>query len=249
MTQDPRSMPEGAGAEGQSTTTARVSVSGADYTPGQQSTSESGSFRQDDQYRGYSSGREVVLADRTRSKPSTAMVVGAALAGAVAGAAIPFMLRGKGSSSSGRSEDTVEESITVNRPARELYDYWRDFTNFPQFMDNIKSVKKLDEKRSHWVIKAPAGTSVEFNSRITQDEPARLIAWQSEEGASVNNRGRVEFIDQGGSTMVRTRISYEPPAGAAGRLVAKVFRREPGVQARHDLRHFKELMENGRVSS
>ena len=145
----------------------------------------------------------------------------------------------------------VERTVTVNRPRQELYDFWRDFTNFPQFMDNIRSVEKLDERRSHWVIEAPAGTSVEFDSRIVEDEPGRLIGWESEEGASVPNRGRVEFIDAapGRGTMVRATISYDPPGGAIGRAVAKVLQREPNVQARRDLRRFKQLMETGEITS
>ncbi len=145
----------------------------------------------------------------------------------------------------------VQRTVTVNRPRQELYDFWRDFTHFPQFMDNIRSVEKLDEQRSHWVIEAPAGTSVEFDSRIVEDEPGRLIAWESEEGASVPNRGRVEFIDAapGRGTMVRATISYDPPGGAIGRAVAKVLQREPNVQARRDLRRFKQLMETGEVTS
>jgi len=199
-------------------------------------------------------GRELVLVEE-RSRPSTAAVVGAALAGALVGGAIPFMLSGRSSSSgsnSARREDAlVTESVVVNRPARELYDFWRDFTNLSQFMDNIKSVEKLDEKRSHWVIKAPAGTSVEFDSRVTEDVPGRLIAWQSEEGATVPNRGRVEFIEtaSGTGTNVRATISYDPPAGAAGRVVAKLFQREPSVQAREDLARFKRLMETGRADA
>jgi uncharacterized membrane protein len=112
-------------------------------------------------------------------------------------------------------------------------------------MDNIESVTKLNEVRSHWKIKAPAGTSVEFNSLVTEDIPGRLIAWKSEEGASVPNRGRVEFIETstGGGTNVRATISYDPPAGALGRVVAKLFQREPGVQARQDLDRLKELLE------
>ncbi|HWH16972.1 MAG TPA: SRPBCC family protein [Allosphingosinicella sp.] len=211
-----------------------------------------GGYDYGSQYSSYDSGsREVVLAERSRSQPSTATVIGAAIAGAIAGGAIPFMLSGRSSSSGSRRESQVaEESVTINRPARELYNFWRDFTNFPQFMDNIESVTKLDDRRSHWVIKAPAGTTVEFDSRITEDVPGRLIAWQSEEGASVPNRGRVEFIEgsTGGTTTVRTWISYDPPAGAAGRLVAKLFQREPGTQARQDLARFKQLMESGRVT-
>lgn len=179
------------------------------------------------------------------TRPSAAVVAGAALAGAIAGAAIPFMLSGRGSGSTGKASTTVEESVIIQRPPQQIYDFWRDFTNLPQFMDNIEAVTKINELRSHWVIKAPAGTKVEFNSLVTEDIPGRLIAWKSEEGASVPNRGRVEFIEtsSGGGTNVRTTISYDPPAGAFGRIVAKLFQREPGVQARQDLDRLKALLE------
>jgi uncharacterized membrane protein len=181
------------------------------------------------------------------TRPSAAVVAGAALAGAIVGAAVPFMLAGRGSSGSagGSQSTTVEESVIINRPPHQIYDFWRDFTNLPQFMDNIESVTKINEVRSHWVIKAPAGASVEFNSLVTEDIPGRLIAWKSEEGASVPNRGRVEFIEtsDGGGTNVRATISYDPPAGTLGRVVAKLFQREPGVQARQDLARLKQLLE------
>ncbi|MDP8912007.1 MAG: SRPBCC family protein [Pseudomonadota bacterium] len=158
----------------------------------------------------------------------------------------PSTFRGKAGNNA-----PVERTVTINRPARELYDFWRDFTHFPQFMDNIRSVEKLDERRSRWVIEAPAGTSIEFTSRITEDVPGKLIAWESEEGASVPNRGRVEFLDAapGRGTMVRATISYDPPAGALGKAVAKVLQREPNVQARRDLRRFKQLMETGEITT
>jgi uncharacterized membrane protein len=242
MTQDRGSLPQGAGAQRSSSATQTGSVDRPPFDHG-------GSFHSDysDEHEsGYRTrGRAVVLARRPQNRPETATIVGAAVVGALAGAAIPFMFAGRsgGKYSQGRREDLVEEVVTINRPARELYDFWRDFTNLPQFMDNIKSVQKIDERRSHWVIKAPAGTSVEFDSRVTEDIPGRLIAWESEPGASVPNRGRVEFIDNGGRTTVRARISYEPPAGAAGKAIAKIFHREPETQAREDLARFKQVME------
>ena len=264
MSQDTTELPSGAGATtGTNKSNESAGFIGSGHTAPTQSHSSAGSDRfdqtsvrgsvhQDEHESGYrSNGRAVVVAERPRTRPNTATIVGAALAGAIAGGAIPFMLSGRSSSAAKRSPAnrsetaTVEESVVINRPARELYDFWRDFTNLPQFMDNIRSVEKLDQKRSHWVIRAPAGTSVEFDSRVTEDEPGRLIAWTSEEGASVPNRGRVEFIEtsSGFGTTVRATISYDPPAGAAGRLIAKLFQREPGVQAREDLARFKELME------
>ena len=236
MPSDTTALPEGAGS---------TSTPNRDWSSG----SRPGSFAEEGYHdEGGSRSREVVLAERG-TKPETATVVGAAIAGAVIGAALPFMLSRSGRSEGSRRDETalVTESVVINRPARELYDFWRDFTNLSKFMDNIKSVEKLDEKRSHWVIKAPAGTSVEFDSRVVDDVPGRLIAWESEQGASVPNRGRVEFVEtsSGAGTNVTATISYDPPAGAAGRLVAKLFQREPGVQARDDLARLKRLMETG----
>lgn len=145
----------------------------------------------------------------------------------------------------------IGRTVTIDKPRQELYAFWREFENLPRFMDNIRSVEKLDAKRSRWVIEAPAGTSVEFVTRVTEDAPGSVIAWESEEGSSVPNRGRVEFLDAppGRGTRVRASIAYDPPAGALGRGIAKLLQREPNVQARRDLRRFKQLMETGEVTS
>jgi uncharacterized membrane protein len=118
-------------------------------------------------------------------------------------------------------------------------------------MHSVYSVTVHDALHSHWVIEAPANKTVEWDSRITQDEPARLIAWESLQGASVRNSGRVEFFDSpdGRGTVVRVTLTYDPPAGAVGKMVAKLFQREPKIQARRDLRRFKQLMETGEVST
>jgi uncharacterized membrane protein len=145
----------------------------------------------------------------------------------------------------------IGRSVTIDRPRQQLYAFWRDFKNLPLFMHNVHSVTIHDATHSHWVIEAPAGKTVEWDSQITQDEPGRLIAWESLEGASVRNSGRVEFIDSpdGRGTVVRVTLAYDPPAGAVGQLIAKLFQKEPKIQARQDLRRFKQLMETGEVST
>ena len=44
-------------------------------------------------------------------------------------------------------------------------------------------------------------------------------------------------------------ILYDPPAGIVGKLIAKMFQREPAIQARRDLRRFKQLMETGEIAT
>jgi uncharacterized membrane protein len=43
-------------------------------------------------------------------------------------------------------------------------------------------------------------------------------------------------------------MAYDPPGGAIGRGIAKLMQREPSIQARRDLRRFKQLMETGEVT-
>jgi uncharacterized membrane protein len=149
-----------------------------------------------------------------------------------------------------QGDHVVGRAVTINRPARELFAFWRDFANLATFMENVERVDVLDPKRSHWVVKAPGGRTVEWDARVTEEQDGALIAWTSEPGADVANSGRIEFRDAGTrGTVVVATIAYDPPGGTFGKLVAKLFQREPAIQARRDLRRFKQLMETGEIAT
>lgn len=141
----------------------------------------------------------------------------------------------------------VEKSVTVNRSASELYAYWRNFENLPRFMDHLESVTVQDDKRSHWVAKAPAGTTVEWDAEIINEKENELIAWRSLDGADVDNAGSVRFSEATGGrgTVVKVSLEYDPPAGIIGSLIAKLFGEEPSGQVQEDLQRFKQVMETG----
>ena len=150
----------------------------------------------------------------------------------------------------GKGSSVVGRSVTINRPVSELYAYFRDFANLPRFMENVVAIEVRDDKVSHWTVKAPAGATVSWDARVTQEEPDRLIAWTSEAGADVANSGRIEFRDAGErGTVVTATIAYDPPGGVIGKVIAKMFQREPAIQARRDLRRFKQLMETGEIAT
>ena len=144
----------------------------------------------------------------------------------------------------------VRHAITINRPAGELYDFWRDLGNLPRIMDHVKSVEVTGD-RSHWTVKGPAGMTVEWDAVITEDRPGRLIAWRSLEGSDVDSEGTVQFLPAPGSrgTVVRLDLRYSPPAGRAGAAFARLFGRSAGQEIRSDLRPFKQLMETGEVTT
>jgi uncharacterized membrane protein len=143
----------------------------------------------------------------------------------------------------------IHRAVTVNRPRQEVYETWRDFSNLAHFMENIERIEVLDEKTSRWSVKAPLGRTVQWDALVTEDAPGERIAWETAPGADIKSFGVVEFRDgpTGRGTEVRARFAYKPPAGTIGRLAAKVFQREPYLQARRDLRRFKAWMETGEI--
>jgi len=141
----------------------------------------------------------------------------------------------------------VEESVTINRPMSELYRFWRNFENLPTFMNHLESVTMRDEGISHWVAKGPAGMDVQWDARVINEVPDKVIGWQSLTGSTVSTAGSVNFDDDSHGTRVTVHLQYNPPAGRVGAAVAKLFGEEPNQTIREDLRRFKQLMEAGEI--
>jgi uncharacterized membrane protein len=140
----------------------------------------------------------------------------------------------------------VEKSVQINRPASELYSFWRNFENLPRFMNHLESVTVTGGDRSHWVAKAPGGTTVEWDAEVYNEKEGELIAWRTLEGSQVASAGSVRFEEApGGSTLVRVSLKYDPPGGKLGSLVARLFGENPEQQIDEDLSRFKQMMESG----
>jgi uncharacterized membrane protein len=142
---------------------------------------------------------------------------------------------------------TVEKSVTLSAAPADAYRFWRNFENLPRIMRHLKSVRAIDERRSHWVAAAPAGLDIEWDAEITDERQDRKIAWRSLENAEIENKGVVLFepVQDGNATELRVYLEYAPPAGKAGKAFAKLFGKDPAKMVDEDLRRFKTLIETG----
>lgn len=145
----------------------------------------------------------------------------------------------------------VEKTVTINKPQDELYNFWHNFENLPQFMNHLKLVKVIDAKRSHWVAKAPLGITVEWDADIIEDRKNEFISWSSVKDANIENSGFVRFkkAPDNRGTEVEVVIVYQPPGGTIGAAIAKLFGEEPEQQIGDDLNRFKMLMETGEIAT
>ncbi len=145
----------------------------------------------------------------------------------------------------------IEKTVTINRPAEELYRFWHNLENLPRFMKHLESVSQYDDKRSHWVVKAPMGQTVSWHAEIFRDIPNKQISWRSMEPADIPNAGTVRFqpLADNGGTEVMVTLEYNPPAGVLGAAIARLLGEEPGLQVTEDLECFKNRMEEGEAVS
>jgi uncharacterized membrane protein len=138
----------------------------------------------------------------------------------------------------------IKESIIIMRPARALYEFWRNFSNLPRVMRHLVSVHEDDDGHSHWVARGPVG-DVEWIAEIIVDRPSDLISWRSLPDSSVATAGSVRFQVEPNNrgTIVEVVLSYNPPAGRVGAAVAWLTSSDPKTEIHADLRNFKRLME------
>lgn len=140
-------------------------------------------------------------------------------------------------------------ALTIDRPREELYRHWRELSNLPQFMTHLERVEEKDDRRSYWVAKGPAGSTVEWDAEITEDRSNEYLAWRTVEGSEVDHAGSVRFESAPGGrgTIVTVKLQYRPPMGTVGAAVAAWFGEDPSQTVKMDLRRFKQVLETGEV--
>lgn len=145
----------------------------------------------------------------------------------------------------------VEKTLTINRSPAELYQFWHNFENLPQFMKHLQNVQVKDQRRSHWKTKAPLNQTVEWDADITAERENEFISWASVPGADIANSGSIEFrpLSHDRGTEVKVISEYHLPLGGLGNAIAKIFGESPEQQIGDDLRRFKMLMETGEIAT
>ena len=145
----------------------------------------------------------------------------------------------------------IEKTIFIARPPEEIFRFWRNLENLPEFMKNVESVRVHDDLRSHWVVKGPGGHRLEWDAEIVNEHPGEMISWQTLPGADVQSAGTVRFTaaDGGRSTLLRVVLEFHPPGGELGTRIARFLGKDPIVQLDQDLAHLKQIIESRDVST
>jgi uncharacterized membrane protein len=101
-----------------------------------------------------------------------------------------------------------EHSIDVHVPVSTAYNQWTQFEEFPRFMEGVREVRQLGDKRLHWRAEI-GGREKEWDAEITEQVRDERVAWRAVTGTP--NAGVVTFhrIDPD-TTRVMLQVDYEP---------------------------------------
>lgn len=136
---------------------------------------------------------------------------------------------------------TFEKSITINVYVSQVYDQLTQFEEFPYFMEGVKEVKQMDDKRLHWKAEIAGRTQV-WEAEITEQIPDLRLAWRNTSGAE--NSRVISFSAQGAyRTYLNLEVQYEPeglfenldeaPGLVSARVSSDLSRFKHFVETRH----------------
>jgi uncharacterized membrane protein len=134
---------------------------------------------------------------------------------------------------------TIERKLEIDVPVRTAYDQWTQFEDFPRFMEGVKSVRQLDERRLAWTAEV-MGRELSWTAEIVDQVPDRSISWRSTSGPQ--NQGTVSFRELAPDrTEVSLKLEYEPEGAAETTAAALGL---VGVRVSGDLDRFKKFIES-----
>lgn len=139
--------------------------------------------------------------------------------------------------------DQTTKTIIVGAPVAEVFEAWADFERFPLFMEHVKSVARVGDRLSHWVVEGPLGKSVEWDAETTLFEPDKRLGWRSRKGSPITTSGMVTFTELGtGQTQITLTMQWSVPTSKGGDTLAELFA-HPDKRLEEDLRNFKSYLE------
>lgn len=141
----------------------------------------------------------------------------------------------------------LSSSVSIHKPALELFNFWKDFSNLPRIMTFLEKVEPREGKVSHWVARIPGGPALEWDSEVVEESPPHRLSWRSLEGSEIQTWGTVTFEPRAGGreTEVSVSLNFNPPGGPAGSAAANFLKGLESSALKKNLRSLKEHMESG----
>lgn len=169
---------------------------------------------------------------RNHGKRWLRLAIGALVAGAVTPAVLRWVRR---AGAANRAVD-MRMTLVVERPVAEVFEFCRDFANFPEIVDVLLSVEDFQDGRSHWAVRSPTGQAIEWDAIVTKYVPNSVIAWESVPGSIVQATGLMRFSPLSATeTRLDLTLTYLPRSTNLSEAFAALLSGRNGDRVRGEL--------------
>ncbi|MDZ5446665.1 SRPBCC family protein [Micromonospora sp. 4G57] len=155
----------------------------------------------------------------------------------------------RGTSSRPRAHNAVEARVTIRRPVREVFAFYRDFTNLPRFLGDVMAVEQVGPAVSRWTIQGPLGVRFRSTMRVTEERRNEVIGYETRSLPGLRTYWEVHFTSGPAVGETEVREVMRTPLGRLGHLVLALMGKPPAGEVPANLRRLKEVLETGRVTS
>lgn len=145
--------------------------------------------------------------------------------------------------------EKIYQSITIKKKPEEVFLFFRDLTNLPYFMKDLKSIQVKSPTISHWVIYIAKKLTLEWDAQIVREQYGEMISWQSLENSEIKQLGTILFLkapkDLG--TVVRVSMAISIPGGKITEMATRYFGEDPDTLVKINLQRLKSYLETGEI--
>lgn len=147
-----------------------------------------------------------------------------------------------------RGENTIEASVTIQRAVSEVFRFYREFKNLPNFLGDVMAVEQIGPATSRWTIQGPLGIQANWTIRVTEERTNELIRYETVGLPGLRTYWEIHFAPGSEAGETEVREVMKAPLGRLGRAALALIGKFPAEEVSSNLHRLKEVMETGRVT-
>ncbi|MFC4033449.1 SRPBCC family protein [Streptomyces polygonati] len=142
----------------------------------------------------------------------------------------------------------IEARVRIDRPAAEIFAFYRDFRNLPLFLGDVMSVEPTGDTTSRWTIQGPLRVGIHWTVEVTDEDTNALIRYRTNSPRGLRTVWNISFTADSRSDSTEVREVMELPLGKVGQTGLALIGKPPAAEMAANLHRLKQLMETGRVT-
>jgi uncharacterized membrane protein len=147
-----------------------------------------------------------------------------------------------------RNENTIEGRVTIKRPVKKVFEFYRNFKNLPSLLGDVMAIDNVDSATSRWTIQGPLGIKAHWTVRVTEERPNELIRYETVSSPALKTYWEVYFASGLVTDETEVREVMKAPLGRLGRAALALIGKFPAEEMYSNLNRLKEVLETGKVT-